>query len=183
MDRKLFARRMKNKKYPEKYSKSDLKKMCTRLIKYKDPVLGVKGGYWLAKTEEELAELTEAVSHVLFHKNEDKIGVLEEMADVYISLELTRQVCGIKETELGRAVRIKMARMEERMERWDKDAKAKEKSKKKISQKKTIANKSAAAKNKVLPSNIKNKAKTKREESKQKKGKDSQKDTKKTKKK
>lgn len=60
---------------------------------------------------EELAELQQEVSKQLRNKG-NKYGLLEEMADVYICLGLLKKMFGYTDTDIAKAVKIKLDRFE-----------------------------------------------------------------------
>lgn len=61
---------------------------------------------------EELSELSKEVSKELRGKG-DQYNILEELADVQLSIYYVQEVCGISDDGLHRAINIKMKRLEE----------------------------------------------------------------------
>ena len=62
---------------------------------------------------EELAELQQEISKQIRGKG-DMLGVLEELADVYICLEMLKKMFQFTNDEIARAVDIKLERYERR---------------------------------------------------------------------
>ncbi len=58
---------------------------------------------------EELAELTQQVTKQIRGYN-DRIGLLEEMADVYICLEFLKSIFNVRSEELQKAMDVKLQR-------------------------------------------------------------------------
>ena len=67
---------------------------------------------------EELAELQQEISKQLRNKG-DTYGLLEELADVYICLEMLKKMFNYSSDEIARAVDIKLDRFERRNEKHD----------------------------------------------------------------
>lgn len=67
---------------------------------------------------EELAELQQQVSKQIRGYN-DSIGLLEEMADVYICLEFLKSIFNIDEPDLRKAMDVKLKREENILNRED----------------------------------------------------------------
>ena len=67
---------------------------------------------------EELAELQQEISKQLRNKG-DTYGLLEELADVYICLEMLKKMFNYSSDEIARAVEIKLDRFERRNEKHD----------------------------------------------------------------
>lgn len=61
---------------------------------------------------EELSELSKEISKELRGKG-DQYNILEELADVQLSIYYVQEVCGIKNEDLCKAMNIKMKRLEE----------------------------------------------------------------------
>lgn len=62
---------------------------------------------------EELAELSQQVSKTLRGK-EDRMHLLEELADVYICNEFVKSICGFSDDEIARAINVKLDRLHTR---------------------------------------------------------------------
>lgn len=60
---------------------------------------------------EELAELQQEISKKI-RGSKDKVGLLEEMADVYICLEFLKSIFNIHESDVFRAIDVKLEREE-----------------------------------------------------------------------
>lgn len=72
----------------------------------------VAGQHWKLKctvATEELAELAQVISKQIRGFN-DRMGLLEEMADVYICLEFLKYIFKITPEELQKAVDVKLQR-------------------------------------------------------------------------
>lgn len=67
---------------------------------------------------EELAELQQEISKQLRNKG-GSYGLLEELADVYICLEMLKQMFNYSSDEIARAVEIKLDRFERRNEKHE----------------------------------------------------------------
>ena len=67
---------------------------------------------------EELAELQQEISKQLRNKG-DRYGLLEELADVYICLEMLKKMFNYSSDEIIRAVEIKLDRYEKRNEKHE----------------------------------------------------------------
>jgi len=61
---------------------------------------------------EELAELSKEISKELRGKG-DQYNILEELADVQLSIYYVQEVCGVNNDDLHKAMNIKMRRLEE----------------------------------------------------------------------
>ena len=75
----------------------------------------VAGKHWKLKCTiaiEELAELAQVISKQIRGFN-DRMGLLEEMADVYICLEFFKCIFKITPEELQKAVDVKLQRVKE----------------------------------------------------------------------
>ena len=67
---------------------------------------------------EELAELQQEISKQLRNKG-DSYGLLEELADVYICLEMLKKMFNYSSDEIARAVEIKLDQFERRNEKHE----------------------------------------------------------------
>lgn len=67
---------------------------------------------------EELAELQQEISKQLRNKG-DTYGLLEELADVYICLDILKKMFNYSSDEIARAVEIKLDRFERRNEKHE----------------------------------------------------------------
>lgn len=61
---------------------------------------------------EELSELSQQVSKIA-RGGHDKFGLLEEMADVVLSLVRLQELCGISTNDLYKAINVKVKRIEQ----------------------------------------------------------------------
>lgn len=64
---------------------------------------------------EECAELQQEISKYLRGKG-DKNGLIEEMADVMLSMEWVKIICDIDDEELKKAMNVKLERMSKKLE-------------------------------------------------------------------
>lgn len=62
---------------------------------------------------EELAELSQQVSKTL-RGQEDRMHLLEELADVYIGNEFVKSICGFSDNEIAKAINVKLDRLHAR---------------------------------------------------------------------
>jgi hypothetical protein len=113
MNRERFVNGLKDAPH---YSKKQRKNIIGRSL---------KSCNWKTKCTvamEEFAELQQEVSkHIRGY--DDKIGLLEEMADAYICLEFLKSIFHISESDVLRAVEVKLKREDDNL----KHAEAKEK--------------------------------------------------------
>ena len=78
----------------------------------------VKSDPWKLKCMicmEELAELQQRISKQV-REFDDKVGLMEEMADVYICLSFLEQIFNIKPDEMQKAIDVKLLREKRRLE-------------------------------------------------------------------
>lgn len=64
---------------------------------------------------EEFAEIIQEVSKYIRGKG-DRLHLLEELADSYLSIKYIQEVCGISDDELIKAINVKLQRQKERNE-------------------------------------------------------------------
>jgi hypothetical protein len=109
MDRKKFIDEYKNASiYIDDQRKSQiLKESIQSNLKDGNPA----GHKNLIIVMEELAELTKEVSKELRGKG-DRIGILEEMADVQIGIYYLQEILDMYEYQLNKAVNVKLDRLE-----------------------------------------------------------------------
>ncbi len=88
--------------------KDDLYKELIRTLDPND--IQGNGSRNLIIVMEELAELTQQLSKFLRGKR-DNIGLIEETADVYMSLEYVKYICGISEVDINKAINVKLDRL------------------------------------------------------------------------
>lgn len=67
---------------------------------------------------EECAELQQEISKYLRGKG-DKLGLIEEIADVMLAMEWVKDICGIDDEELKKAMNVKLERMDKKLENND----------------------------------------------------------------
>lgn len=113
MNRERFVNGLKDAPH---YSKKKRKDILERVLRHSN---------WKTQctvTMEEFAELQQEVSKQI-RGYDDKVGLLEEMADAYICLEYLKIVFNISDSDVSRAIDVKIKRAEDRL----KHAEAKEK--------------------------------------------------------
>ena len=59
---------------------------------------------------EELSELTKEISKELRGKG-DKTNILEELADVQLGIYYVQEICGITDSDLAKAINVKIERL------------------------------------------------------------------------
>ena len=65
---------------------------------------------------EEFAELQQAISKMIrYGEEEDRISLLEEMADAYLCLDNLKRIFGITDDEIWKAIDVKLLREKERL--------------------------------------------------------------------
>lgn len=70
-----------------------------------------RGHHYLIIVMEELAELAQQTSKVARGRC-DKIGLIEEMADVALGLVYLQEICGVSTLDLYKAINVKVDRLE-----------------------------------------------------------------------
>lgn len=100
MNRKQFIMVLNN---PPKISENERKRIIRKSIERQ---------HWKTKCTiamEEFAELQQQVSKQI-RGYEDRVGLLEEMADAYICLEFLKSIFDITEDDVKRAIDVKLLR-------------------------------------------------------------------------
>ena len=110
MDRKEFKKRMRSNGTTA--SKLEIKKVIGDILKSETQSINC------VICMEELAELQQEISKQLRNKG-DTYGLLEELADVYICLEMLKKMFNYSSYEITRAVEIKLDRFERRNEKHE----------------------------------------------------------------
>ena len=110
MDREAFEKKML--KDDATASKEEVKMVIGDMLKSETPRTNC------IICMEELAELQKEISKQLRNKG-DSYGLLEELADVYICLEMLKKMFNYSSDEIARAVEIKLDRFERRNEKHD----------------------------------------------------------------
>ena len=110
MDREEFKKKMSSNDTAA--SKLGVKKTIGDILKSETPITNC------VICMEELAELQKEISKQLRNKG-DSYGLLEELADVYICLEMLKKMFSYTDNEIARAVKIKLDRFEMRNEKHD----------------------------------------------------------------
>lgn len=104
MKREIFVAGLKNPPmFLEEERKRIIKKSIARC-------------HWKTKLTIVMEELAELSQHVSKHIRGcgDKVGLMEEMADVYICLEFLKSICHISDEDLQKAIDVKLRREKER---------------------------------------------------------------------
>lgn len=70
------------------------------------------GHHQLIIAMEELSELQKEVSKELRGKG-NRLNILEEVADVYIILKYIKLICGLVDSDIRKAINVKMDRLED----------------------------------------------------------------------
>ena len=110
MDREEFKKKMRSNDTAA--SKLEVKNAISDILKSETPITNC------VICMEELAELQQEISKQLRNKG-DSYGLLEELADVYICLEMLKKMFNYSSDEIARAVEIKLDRFERRNEKHD----------------------------------------------------------------
>ena len=110
MDREEFKKKMRSNDTAA--SKLEVKNAIGDILKSETPITNC------VICMEELAELQQEISKQLRNKG-DSYGLLEELADVYICLEMLKKMFSYTDNEIARAVKIKLDRFERRNEKHD----------------------------------------------------------------
>lgn len=110
MDREVFRKKMLEKNSAA--SKIEVKNVIDHIVNNETAEINC------VICMEELAELQQEISKQLRDKG-DMLGLLEELADVYICLEMLKKMFGYTNDEIARAVSIKLDRYERRNEKHE----------------------------------------------------------------
>lgn len=110
MDREEFKKKMHNDGTAT--SKIEIKKVIGDILKNETTITNC------VICMEELAELQQEISKQLRNKG-DTYGLLEELADVYICLEMLKKIFDYSSDEIDRAVEIKLDRYERRSKKHE----------------------------------------------------------------
>ena len=115
MDRELFMKKYQSasESLNEENILQALKKSIDAL--YKENPQNPKGHQNLIICMEELSELQKEIAKVLRDKGD--YGILEELADVSIGIEYIKLICNIKDSELSKAINVKIDRLVDTLER------------------------------------------------------------------
>ena len=137
MDQMEFRKRMEETDF-EKLSKKELRKLIKYCLKVDDETkiskTFPKGTFRLVILMEELSELIQETSKYIRGKG-DKDHIMEEIADVRISIDYLEHLIGAEDDDLNHAMRIKADRLkngtESYLEEYSKAHPKKDKKKKK----------------------------------------------------
>ena len=110
MDREEFKKKMCSNDTAA--SKLEVKNAIGDILKSETPITNC------VICMEALAELQQELSKQLRNKG-DSYGLLEELADVYICLEMLKKMFNYSSDEISRAVEIKLDRFERRNEKHE----------------------------------------------------------------
>ena len=108
MDRNEFKEKLNKTSdiVDEKYCEDIIKNSLSAIPSSKNNI----GTMNLLIVMEELAELSQEISKYIRDSN-NKIGILEEMADVYLGLKYIQKVIGISDEMMNKAINIKLERL------------------------------------------------------------------------
>ena len=112
MNKELFKSKMNDPKIPSILDNSYLKNVINKSIQSTPPFNGKQGMVNLVITMEELSELQKEVSKGIRGKG-NKLDIIEEMADVMISIEYIKSIYNINDKEIQKAMNIKLDRLSE----------------------------------------------------------------------
>ena len=120
MDRDQLKDKMSAKsKGKESIKKKDIRRIITRAIDNSPAILS-PGDYNLIIVMEELAELQKEISKFIRRKG-DRIGLLEELADVIVCTEYIKDICCISDKELKKMIKIKAERLSNQLDEVEKN--------------------------------------------------------------
>lgn len=91
--------------------KKRIKKLIKRVINSNSKEGEIRGKHDLIIVMEELAELSQKVSKVARGRC-DKDGLMEEMADVALSIIYLQDICDVSTLDLYKAINVKIDRIE-----------------------------------------------------------------------
>lgn len=114
MNKKLFLEAMGSNNYSNKINENKIKEIIKKSIDNKDN--NERGYRNLIIVMEELAELSQQVSKQLRGKG-NYYNILEELADVYLCIYYIKDIVGIKDNDLYKAVNIKADRLNKEVEK------------------------------------------------------------------
>lgn len=108
MDRKLFEERLNQAS--SQVSEVVKHEAETKVID-PNPIYVGAGTRNLIIVIEELAELQQQLSKYL-RGNADRIGLIEEYADVVVGLDYIKHICNITDEEINKAINVKIDRLQ-----------------------------------------------------------------------
>ncbi len=111
---------MNRKAFEEKFDKSSDKLDFSRMDKIIKKSLrplpeNTDGTKNLVIVIEEFMEIAQEISKYLRGES-DKIGIIEELADAYLSIKYIQKICDISDKQLQKAINVKLDRQNERNE-------------------------------------------------------------------
>lgn len=109
MDRSKFIKELKDS---EVMSDNCIEDILNRSIENNIGDGNPRGHRNLIICQEELSELTKEISKELRGKG-DRVNILEELADVQISIYYIQNICHITGSELDKAIAVKMKRVDD----------------------------------------------------------------------
>lgn len=109
MDRNKFVKELKDS---EAMSNSCIEDILNRSIESNIGDGNPRGHRNLIICQEELSELAKEISKELRGKG-DRVNILEELADVQISIYYIQNICHITDSELNKAIAVKMKRVDD----------------------------------------------------------------------
>nr|DAF75090.1 MAG TPA: nucleoside triphosphate pyrophosphohydrolase [Caudoviricetes sp.] len=110
MDREVFRKKMLEK--DSAASKIEVKNVIDHIVKNETEEINC------IICMEEMAELQQEISKQ-FRDKGDMLGLLEELADVYICLEMLKKMFYYTDDEIAKAVGIKLERYERRSKKHE----------------------------------------------------------------
>lgn len=113
MNKKIFLDAMGNNNYNDTLNDNKIKEIIKKSIDNKDN--NEREHRNLIIVMEELAELSQQISKQLRGKG-DYYAILEELADVYLAIYYIKDIIGIKDSDLYKAVNIKADRLNKEIE-------------------------------------------------------------------
>ena len=114
MDRNEFIKRLENAS--AEIDKEYYNEMIEKVIAFNSlGDLGIHTNHVISM--EEMAELSEEISRKLRGREESNIGILEEMADVIICIDILRRIFNISDSDLNKALNIKLDRFNEKIQK------------------------------------------------------------------
>ena len=79
------------------------------------PPIDMEGAYNLVVAMEELAELSQEISKTLRGKY-NEIGMIEEIADALVGIDYIKELLGISQADIDKAVKVKIKRLRKHMD-------------------------------------------------------------------
>lgn len=112
MDRDKFIKRLETAS--EEIDKDYYSTMMERIIIY-NGYGNLSQNTNLVIAMEEMAELSQEISRKLRGRETSNIGILEEMADVIICIDVLRRIFNISDSDLNKALNVKLDRFNKKI--------------------------------------------------------------------